>query len=58
MVMALTTFLERKSAGISDPFLYTISKSNSSMASCSRLRVFVCTAPNFSSGRWSVNRVK
>ena len=54
----LIAFLLRKSAGISDPFLYMISKSNVFIISCKRLKVRVCTLPNFSNGLWSVYNVK
>ena len=50
-ILSTTRFLDKKSAGISLPFLYTISKSKVNMASCSRFKVFVWTLPNFSRGR-------
>ena len=48
------TFLERKSAGISLPFLYWIKKSYSFMICCNLFSVLVCTKESFSSGLWSV----
>jgi hypothetical protein len=58
MLISANTLRLRKSAGISAPFLYLISKSYSVMASIRRFRVLVCTLPSFSKGRWSVYRVK
>ena len=56
-MLSTTMFLDRKLAGISLPFLYTVSNSKVSMASCNRFKVLVCTFPSFSKGQWPVNSV-